>query len=93
MAWQHDRVKNRLGEDAGIESYSRYAPYVIVVAGVVGALVGGASLWIIPLVIVVSIAFAYAKVKATQSGGGAVAEWINRRRRGDRRGEQEPGSR
>ena len=75
-------MNNRRGADAGIEGYYRYAPYVIIVAGVIGALVGGANLWIIPLVIGVSIAYAYAKVKATQSGGRVVAAWINRRRSG-----------
>lgn len=74
-------MKDDHASDIAIETYTRYAPYVIVVAGVVGALIGGAGLWVIPIVIVVSAIYAYFKVKATRRGMRTTSNWVNRRLR------------
>lgn len=45
------------------ENYGRLAPYVIVIAATFGALVGGAPLWVIPVVIVLALAWAVVRVR------------------------------
>jgi branched-subunit amino acid transport protein len=66
--------------DQWIKRYTHFAPYVIIIAAIVGYLIAGGIWWGIPIVAAVALVYAVVRVGIAKRTNEAISRKIDRRR-------------